>query len=131
MDVPAWEATAILATFDVGRHIKFVPSFSETEVDKYFSHFMKAMSFKWLKETCTLLYRVVLLLLCWLKRVGNVNISATRELVPEVFWQKFRNTKKTEKQIYVQCEREKRNCLIACVYPNKSVKTTCNDANYC
>ena len=42
--------------FDVSKHIKFVPSFSELEIDKYFSHFEKvAQSLKWPKDTWTLL----------------------------------------------------------------------------
>ena len=28
-------------SFDVSKHIRFVPTFSETEVDKYFLHFEK------------------------------------------------------------------------------------------
>lgn len=42
--------------FDVSKHVKFVPSFSETEVDKYFMHFEKvAQSLKWPKDAWTLL----------------------------------------------------------------------------
>ena len=37
--------------FDVSKHIKFVPAFHETEVDKYFLHFEKvAGSLKWPEE---------------------------------------------------------------------------------
>ena len=44
------------ASFDVSKHIKFVPTFSETKVDKYFLHFEKvAKSLKWPKESWTLL----------------------------------------------------------------------------
>ena len=35
-DAPVWETTASSSAFDVSKHIKFVPSFSEMEVDKYF-----------------------------------------------------------------------------------------------
>ena len=44
-------------TFDVSKHVKFVPSFVETEVDKYLQHFEKvAQSLKWPpKEAWTLL----------------------------------------------------------------------------
>ena len=31
----------LVASFDVSKHIKFVPSFQEKEVDKYFLHFEK------------------------------------------------------------------------------------------
>ena len=42
--------------FDVSKHIKFVPDFRETEVDKYFLHFEKvAKSLKWPEEKWTLL----------------------------------------------------------------------------
>ena len=51
-DTPV-EATVKSPTFDVSRPIKFVPSFSETEVDKYFSHFEKvAQGLKWPKVRC-------------------------------------------------------------------------------
>ena len=47
-DASVWETTASSSVFDVSKHIKFVPSFSEMEVDKYFSHFEKvAQSLKW------------------------------------------------------------------------------------
>ena len=43
-------------TIDVSKHVKFAPSFTETEVDKYFQHFEKvAQSLKWPKEVWTLL----------------------------------------------------------------------------
>ena len=42
-------------TFNVSKHMKFVTSFAETEVDKYFQHFEKvAQSLKWPKEAWTL-----------------------------------------------------------------------------
>ena len=41
--------------FDMSKHVKFVPSFSETEVDKFFLHFEKvAQSLKWPRESWTL-----------------------------------------------------------------------------
>ena len=44
------------ASFDVSKHIKSVPMFSEIEVDKYFLHFEKvAKNLKWPKELWTLL----------------------------------------------------------------------------
>ena len=40
--------TGAVMSFDVSKHIKFVPDFCETEVDKYFLHFEKvAKSLKW------------------------------------------------------------------------------------
>ena len=40
-DAPVWEITATSLVLDVSKHIKFVPSFSKMEIDKYFSHFEK------------------------------------------------------------------------------------------
>ena len=42
--------------FDVSKHVKFVPSFSGTDVDKYFLHFKKvARSLKLPKDAWTLI----------------------------------------------------------------------------
>jgi len=47
--------------FDVGKHIRFVPPFQETEIDKYFMHFEKiANSLKWPKDVWTVLLQSVL-----------------------------------------------------------------------
>ena len=44
------------STFDVSKHIRFVPPFQEKEVDIYFLHFEKSEeNFKWPKENWTLL----------------------------------------------------------------------------
>ena len=44
------------STFDVGKHIRFVPPFQETEVDKYFMHFeMIAAGLRMCGQCC---YRV-------------------------------------------------------------------------
>ena len=44
------------STFDVSKHIRFVPPFQEKEVDIYFLHFEKiAENLKWPKENWTLL----------------------------------------------------------------------------
>ena len=41
--------------FDISKHIRFVPSFQEKEVDKYFLHYEKiATSLEWPRETWTL-----------------------------------------------------------------------------
>jgi len=41
--------------FDMSKHVKFVLSFSETEVNGYFLHFKKvAQSLKWTEDACTL-----------------------------------------------------------------------------
>ena len=42
--------------FDVGKHIRLVPLFQETEVDKYFMHFEKiASNLKWPEDVWTVL----------------------------------------------------------------------------
>ena len=112
-------------TFDVSKHVKFVPSFAETEVDKYFQHFEKvAQSLKWPKEAWTLLLqsglvgkaRAVYSALSVEESsqydIVKLSILKAYELVPEAYRQRFRNTKKTEKQTYVEFGREKKCCLI-------------------
>ena len=48
-------------TFDVSKHIRFVPQFHEKEVDKYFLHFEKvATSLAWPKEVWMVLLQSVL-----------------------------------------------------------------------
>ena len=43
-------------SFDVSKHIRFVPTFSETDVVKIFLHFEKvACSLKWPRDSWTLL----------------------------------------------------------------------------
>ena len=106
--------------FDVSKHVKFVPSFSETEVDKYFLHFEKvAQSLKWPKDAWTLLLQSGLvgkaravyssLPVEESTHYDTVKLSILKayELVPEAYRQRFRNTKRTEKQTYVEFGREK------------------------
>ena len=100
--------------------IKFIPSFSETEVDKYLSLFEKvAQSLKWPKEAWTLLlqsdlvgkasaiYSALSVEECRQYKVVKMSILKVYDLVPEAYQQKFRNTKKTEKQAYVEFGSEK------------------------
>ena len=48
--------TGAVMSFDVSKHIKFVPDFRETEVDKYFLHFEQvAKSLKWPEDNWTLM----------------------------------------------------------------------------
>ena len=93
--------------FDVSKHIKFVPDFRETEVDKYFLHFEKvAKNLKWPKDNWALLLQSSL--------VGKARevysalsvddssqyeivknaILRAYELVPEAYRQKFCNASK-------------------------------------
>ena len=48
--------------FDMSKHIRFVPPFQDSEVDKYFLHFEKvASSLEWPKEVWTLLLQSTLI----------------------------------------------------------------------
>ena len=53
-------------TFDVTRHVRFVPPFQEAKPDKYFLHFEKiATSLHWLTEVWTLLLQSKLVGKAW------------------------------------------------------------------
>ena len=112
------------ATFDVSKHIRFVPPFQEKEVDKYFLHFEKiATSLEWPRDVWMLLLQSVL--------VGKARevysamsiehsskydlvkkaILKAYELVPEAYRQNFRNYKKVDKQTYTEFAREKEALL--------------------
>ncbi|XP_065894244.1 uncharacterized protein [Dysidea avara] len=106
--------------FDVSRHMKFVPSFSETEVDKFFLHFEKvAQSLKWPKDSWTLLlqsglvgkaravYSALSIEESSEYETVKTSILKAYELVPEAYRQRFRDSKKTDKQTYVEFGREK------------------------
>jgi len=46
--------------FDVGKHVRFVPPFQETDINKYFMHFEKiASSLKWPEDVWTVLLQSV------------------------------------------------------------------------
>ena len=106
--------------FDVSKHVRFVPPFQETEVDKYFLHFEKvATSLSWPKEVWTLLLQSVLLgkareaysalSVDQSSEYDTVKSAVLRayELVPEAYRQKFRNSRKTDSQTYVEFARSK------------------------
>ena len=89
-------------------------------MDKYFPHFEKmAQSLKWPKEEWTLLlqsglegktcvvYSALLVEESGQYKVVKMSILKTYELVPEAYWQTYRNTKKTQKHTYVEFGREK------------------------
>ena len=62
--------------------------------------------------------------------VVMLSILKAYELLPEVYWQKFTNTKKTEKQTYVEFGREKETLfVIAGVYPRKSTRIMQTNVN--
>ena len=106
--------------FDVSKNIRLVPQFNEKEIDKYFSHFEKVGDkCKWPRDMWTLLLQSVL--------VGKAQevysalspdecsdydtvkqaILKAYELVPEAYRQKFRNTRKSDGQTYVEFARDK------------------------
>ena len=52
---------SIAPSFDITKHVRMVPPFSEREVDRYFPYFERvATTLKWPKETWTLLLQSVL-----------------------------------------------------------------------
>ena len=91
-----------------------MPTFSETEVDKYFLHFEKiANSLKWPKESWTLLLQSSLIgkvreiysalsveESCQFE-VVKAAVLKVYELVPEAYRQKFRDSVKRENQTFV------------------------------
>lgn len=106
--------------FDVGKHVRFVPPFQETEVDKYFMHFEKiANSLKWPEDVWTVLlqsvfvgkareiYSALPVEQSSIYQVVKEEVLKAYELVPEAYRQKFRTSTKEEKQTYVEFARVK------------------------
>ena len=102
-------------TFDVSKHIRFVPQFHEKEVDKYFLHFEKvATSLAWPKEVWMVLLQSVLtgkarevysaLTVEQSAQYDHVKqvVLKAYELVPEAYRQNFRRCRKDEKQTYTE-----------------------------
>lgn len=94
----AVDTAAKVPVFDVSKHIKFVPSFSESEVDKYFLYFEKvAQSLKWHTKAWTLLLQSGLVGKAWAVysalsvdescqyEVVRMNILKAYELVPKAY----------------------------------------------
>jgi len=122
LGVPSESPQGVEQVFDIWKHIKMVPPFSEKEVEKYFSHFERvATSLKWPKEVWTLLLQCVLTgkaqevyLALSLEQSAvydtvKTSILHAYELVPEAYSQRFRNYFKSEKQTFVEFAREKEN----------------------
>ena len=108
--------------FDVGKYIRFVPPFQESEVDKYVMHFEKvATSLKWPEDVWTVFLQSVFVgkareIYSALPVEHSTRYQAVRdavlkvyEQVPEAYRQKFRNTTKDDRQTYVEfaCEKER------------------------
>uniref|UniRef100_UPI00358E1415 uncharacterized protein isoform X3 n=1 Tax=Myxine glutinosa TaxID=7769 RepID=UPI00358E1415 len=109
-------------TWDVGRHVRLVPPFSEKEVAKLFPHFEKvARQLNWPEEAWTILVQSVLvgkaqdiysalpMDQCADCEVLKKHILKAYELVPEAYRQKFRNARKRESETHVEFARVKEN----------------------
>ena len=107
------------ADFDISKQIRFVPTFQEVEVDKYFTHFEKiAQSLAWPENVWTLLlqsalvgkarevYSALTVEQCSDYSVVRQAILKAYELVPEAYRQKFRNLTKEGSQTYIEFARQ-------------------------
>ncbi len=107
--------------FDVGKYIKLVPPFRETEVDSYFVAFERvATKLKWPRDMWALLLQCNLVgkaqeVCAALPIEDSLNFDIVKlavlrayELVPEAYRQKFRACSKTAKQTFVEFAREKK-----------------------
>ncbi|KAM7406893.1 hypothetical protein PAMA_002878 [Pampus argenteus] len=106
--------------FDVNKCIRFVPSFNDKDVDKYFTLFERvAESLHWPKQVWPLLLQCVFTgkaqntyaslpsdLSLNYDRVKEAVLKAY-ELVPEAYRQRFRRFKKSDEQTYVEFSHEK------------------------
>ncbi len=106
--------------FDVGRHIKLVPPFSEKDVEIYFSHFERVLTTsKWPKNVWTLLLQSVLMgkaqeaysALSLERSTGYDAVKATilkaYKLFPEAYCQHFRSCVKLAHHTYVEFAKQK------------------------
>ncbi|KAL0172150.1 hypothetical protein M9458_032461, partial [Cirrhinus mrigala] len=107
--------------FDVGKYVKLVPPFRETEVDSYFVAFERvAAKLKWPRDMWALLLQCNLVgkaqeVCAALPIEDSLNYDIVKlavlrayELVPEAYRQKFRACSKTAKQTFVEFAREKK-----------------------
>ena len=117
--IPSSVSTGV-PKFDVTKHIRLVPHFSEDDVDKYFIMFEKvAKSLTWPKDQWVLLLQSVLkgkaqetysalsVSDCDSYDTVKQAILKSYELVPEAYRQRFRNLKKSEGQTFVEYARDK------------------------
>ena len=108
---------SIATKFDLGKNVRLVPPFNESEVDKYFQHFKRvAQNLRWPTDQWPLLLQSVLkgkaqeayTILPISECVDyNYAILKAYELVPEAYRQKFRNCCKQESQTHVEFAHEK------------------------
>ena len=111
---------SIATKFDLGKNVRLVPPFNESEVDKYFQHFERvAQNLKWPIDQWPLLLQSVLrgkaqeaytaLPISECVDYNSVKNAILKgyELVPEAYRQKFRNYRKRESQTHVEFAHEK------------------------
>ena len=111
---------SIATKVDLGKNVRLVPPFNESEVDKYFQHFERvAQNLKWPIDQWPLLLQSVLrgkaqeaYTTSPISECVNYNsvknaILKAYELVPEAYRQKFRNYRKQESQTHVEFAHEK------------------------
>lgn len=107
--------------FDVGKFIRLVPSFRETEVDSYFTAFERiAAKLRWPKDMWVLLLQSNFVgkaqevsAALPIEQALDYDVVKTAvlrayELVPEAYRQKFRSHVKSARQTYVEFAREKK-----------------------
>lgn len=124
--VPSESSQRVEQVFDIGKHIKMVPPFSEKEVEKYFSHFERvATSLKWPKDVWTLLLQCMLtgkaqevysslsLEQSAVYDTVKTSILHPYELVPEAYCQRFQNYTKSDQLRDLILLEEFKNCVPA------------------
>ena len=110
--------------FDVSKHIKLVPPFSEQDVDTYFRSFEKiADSLSWPKSYWPILLQSVLIgkaqrtfvalsrTQCADYDIVKAEILKAYQLVPEAYRRKFREGQKRPEQTYVEFSSVKREAF--------------------
>ena len=99
--------------FDVTKHVRLVPDFDDTDVDRYFQHFEQvALNMDWPRDKRASLLQTKLkgkacdalaaLSVEEARNYGTVKnvVMQAYSLVPEAYRQKFRNMRKHESQSY-------------------------------
>ncbi|KAL2078791.1 hypothetical protein ACEWY4_026476 [Coilia grayii] len=108
------------SSFDVTKHIKLVPPFVEKDVENFFLHFEKvALTLRWPRDVWPLLIQSVLTghaqqIFVSLPHARSSDYDEVKsailrgyQLVPEAYRQRFRRSKKSERQTYVEFARDK------------------------
>lgn len=115
---------SVPAVFDISKHVKLVPPFSEQDVDTYFRSFEKiADSLSWPKTYWPILLQSVLIgkaqrtfvalskSQCADYDVVKAEIFKAYQLVPEAYRRRFREWRKRPGQSYVEFSRVKRDAF--------------------